>query len=155
MINENNDIKIKIDNDILNQCLKKRKGFYESLYNVTNDRKYHIGPGPKINVIFSTAYSSKINMVFNLDTTIEKMQQIYLRKFFREYKINNVEKELCFIWNATRLGLEDKTPLVKFFIQDSPVVYIEELPSLEPNSRIYKEEVNLIDYYIYKKFYLQ
>ena len=30
MINENNDIKIKIDNDILNQCLKKRKGFYES-----------------------------------------------------------------------------------------------------------------------------
>ena len=155
MINENNDIKIKIDNDILNQCLKKRKGFYESLYNVINDRKYHIGPGPKINVRFSTAYGSIINMVFNLDTTIEKMQQIYLRKFFREYKINNVEKELCFTWNATRLGLEDKTLLVKYFIQDSPVVHIEELPSLEPNSRIYKEEVNLIDYYIYKKFYLQ
>ena len=155
MINENNDIKIKIDNDILNQCLKKRKGFYESLYNLINDRKYHIGPGPKINVIFSKAYGSKINMVFNLDTTIEKMQQIYLRKFFREYKINNVEKELCFTWNATRLGLEDKTPLVKYFIQDRPVVYIEELSSLEPNSRIYKEEVNLIDYYIYKKFYLQ
>ena len=155
MINENNDIKIKIDNDILNQCLKKRKGFYESLYNVINDRKYHIGPGPKINVRFSTAYGSIINMAFNLDTTIEKMQQIYLRKFFREYKINNVEKELCFTWNATRLGLEDKTLLVKYFIQDSPVVHIEELPSLEPNSRIYKEEVNLIDYYIYKKFYLQ
>ena len=94
-------------------------------------------------------------MVFNLDTTIEKMQQIYLRKFFREYKINNVEKELCFIWNTTSLGLEDKTPLVKYFKQDRPEVYIEELPSLEPNSRIYKEEVNLIDYYIYKKFYLQ
>ena len=27
MINENNDIKIKIDNDILNQCLKKEKDF--------------------------------------------------------------------------------------------------------------------------------
>ena len=125
------------------------------MYNVINDRKYHIGPRPKKNVVFSTTYGSKINMVFNLDTTIEKIQQIYLRKFFREYKINNVENKLCFICNATRLGLEDKTPLVKYFIQDSPVVHIEELPSLEPNSRIYKEEVNLIDYYIYKKFYLQ
>ena len=82
MINENNDIKIKIDNDILNQCLKKRKGFYESLYNVTNDRKYHIGPGPKINVIFSKAYGSKINMVFNLDTTIEKNATNLFKKIF-------------------------------------------------------------------------
>ena len=111
MINENNNIKFKIDNDILNKYLKKREKFYERLKNKINEKKYRIGPGPKINVIFQLS-GEKINLILNHGTTVEQMLKIYLKKIFGE---NNIKDELVFYYKERKIELGDKTPVGKYF----------------------------------------
>ena len=84
MINVNNNIKFKIDNDILNKYLKKRERFYERLKNTINEKKYRIGPGQKINVFFQLS-GEKTNLVLNHGITVEQMLKIYKKRIIGEY----------------------------------------------------------------------
>ena len=84
MINENNNIKFKIDNDALDKCLKKRERFYECLKNTINEKKYRIGPGQKINVFFQLS-GEKTNLILNHGITVEQMLKIYKKRIIGEY----------------------------------------------------------------------
>ena len=113
MINENNNIKFKIDNDILNKYLKKREKFYERLKNTINEKKYRIGPEPKINVLFQLkSRDIRNNLVLNYGTTVEQMLKIYIKRIFGEY---NIKDELVFYYKERKIELDDKTPVGKYF----------------------------------------
>ena len=155
LINKNNNINIKIDNNILNKYLKKCKEFYDNLYNAINDMKYQIGPGPKININFIYSTGMKTNFVFNFDTTIDKMERIYLRSVFKEYIINNIENKIIFLYNGKIIKLGDKTPMEKYFKDTGyfslVTVYEPSFPSDWKlwiiDNKLSKEEINLIKLY--------
>lgn len=113
MINENNNIKFKIDNDILNKYLKKREKFYERLKNKINEKKYRIGPETKINVLFQLkSRDISNNLVLNYGITVEQMLKIYIKRIFGEY---NIKDELVFYYKERKIELGDKTPVGKYF----------------------------------------
>jgi len=108
MINKNNNIKFKIDNDILNKCLKKHTRFYERLiYEINKGIK-----GPKINVIFNRVQGESNNLILNYGTTIGQMLKIYLGRFYiREDIMDKLHFYICFNHNCSLLKIDDKTPV--------------------------------------------
>jgi len=146
MINENNNIKFKIDNDILNKYLKKREKFYESLKNTINEKKYRIGPEPKINVFFQLS-GEKTNLILNYGITVEQMLKIYIKRIFGEY---NIKDELVFYYKERKIELGDKTPVGKYFgINQHQTVFVSEYKG-QIDRILYKfseEEEHLIHLY--------
>ena len=148
MINGNNNVKFKIDNDILDKFLKKRERFYESLKNTINEKKYRIGPEPKINVIFQLkSRDISNNLILNHGTTVEQMLKIYLKRIFGEY---NIKDELVFYYKERKIELGDKTPVGKYFgINQNQTVFVSEYKG-QIDRILYKfseEEEHLIHLY--------
>ena len=142
IINVNNNIKFKIDNDALDKCLKKRERFYECLKNTINEKKYRIGPGPKINVLFQLS-EEKNNLVLNHGITVEQMLKIYKKRIIGEY---NIKDELTFYYKERKIGLDDKTPVEKYFgFTANPKVIVSDY--IDQIDKISKEEERLIHLY--------
>ena len=97
----------------------------------------------------------KTNFVFNFDTTIDKMERIYLRSVFKEYIINNIENKIIFLYNGKIIKLGDKTPMEKYFKDTGyfslVTVYEPSFPSDWKlwiiDNKLSKEEINLINLY--------
>ena len=108
-------------NDILNKYEKEekiRKKFNEIiriLNDTIPDLKYQIGPGPKMNIVFSEVFRRVKNILtLNYGTTIDQMLIIYLRIIDKEY-LYNENYRICFIFNAKKIEFGDKTPIEIFF----------------------------------------
>ena len=84
-----------------------------TMKNLFNDMKKVIKPGPKINVIFQTDHGHLLNLIISFGITIEQTLKYYLRRINREY-IGSIDK-IFFLYDGSRLKLEDKTPVETFF----------------------------------------
>jgi len=104
-INKINNI---INNNINNFDIKRI-----TMFNLFNDMKKLIKPGPKINVIFQTDHGNILNLIISHGVTIGQTLKYYLRRMNREY-IGSIDKIFC-LYNGIRLKLEDNTPVEIFF----------------------------------------
>ena len=143
IINVNNNIKFKIDNDALDKCLKKRERFYERLKNTINEKKYRIGPGPKINVLFHSLNGETDNLILNHGITVEQMLKIYKKRIIGEY---NIKDELTFCFEGRKIGLGDQTPVEKYFgfFANPKVIVSDYIGQID---KISEEEKHLIHLY--------
>ena len=83
------------------------------MFNLFNDMRKVIKPGPKMNIIFQTDHGNFLNLVISYGVTIEQTLKYYLKRMNREY-INSIDK-INFLHNGKALNLEDKTPVEIFF----------------------------------------
>ena len=143
IINVNNNIKFKIDNDALDKCLKKRERFYERLKNTISQKKYRIGPGPKINVLFHSLNGETDNLILNHGITVEQMLKIYKKRIIGEY---NIKDELTFCFEGRKIGLGDQTPVEKYFgfFANPKVIVSDYIGQID---KISEEEKHLIHLY--------
>jgi hypothetical protein len=84
-----------------------------AMFNLFNDMRKVIKPGPKMNIIFQTDQGNVLNFIISYGVTIEQTLKYYLKRMDREY-INSIDK-INFLHNGKALNLEDKTPVEIFF----------------------------------------
>jgi hypothetical protein len=83
------------------------------MFNLFNDMRKVIKPGPKMNIIFQTDRGNFLNLVISYGVTIEQTLKYYLGRMARKY-INSIDK-INFLHNGKALNLVDKTPVEIFF----------------------------------------
>ena len=82
------------------------------MFDLFNDMRKVIKPGPKMNIIFQIDQGNMLNLVISYGVTIEQTLKYYLRRMAREYDSIN---KINFLHNGKALNLEDKTPVEIFF----------------------------------------
>ena len=122
---------------------KKKGKFYERLKNTISQKKYRIGPGPKINVLFHSLNGETDNLILNHGITVEQMLKIYKKRIIGEY---NIKDELTFCFEGRKIGLGDQTPVEKYFgfFANPKVIVSDYIGQID---KISEEEKHLIHLY--------
>ena len=107
------------------------KGFMLGVRDFQNEEE-GARQGPKINVIFSTTKGRTDKLCFKYGTTIDEILKIYLKRVNGE-ELDITYNKLCFLYNANKLRLGDKTPVEKLFkLNRNPKVVVNDVYNLIP-----------------------
>ena len=85
-------------------------------------------PG-KMNIVFKATSGAIKNIQTDLGTTIGQLLVLYLRRMDRENLIGN-DKDICFLYDATRLKYDDNRKVEQVFRFINPCVMVNDTKNL-------------------------
>ena len=85
-------------------------------------------PG-KMNIVFKATSGAIKNIQTDLGTTVGQLIVLYLRRMDRENLIGN-EKDICFLYDATRLKYNDNRKVEQVFKFVNPCIMVNDVKNL-------------------------
>ena len=96
------------------------------MQNEKNDKKEEV---MKINILFRTGNGSNINIIIDIEKTINELIQTFLQRIKRP-ELFGKEKSLYFIYNASRINHNDTKKIKDVFHYSQPIIYVNDTSNL-------------------------
>ena len=93
-----------------------------------NNQNNQNSPG-KINIIFKTTQNVRTPLTVELNKTLSDTILLYLKRVNKP-ELFAKDSGICFIYNAKKLDIYDKTPVGVLFVQPYPIIMVTDVLNL-------------------------
>ena len=119
-----------MNNQNMQMGMNQQMAGMQNMNNMSNMNNMNTQQVPgKMNIVFKATSGAIKNIQTDLGTTIGQLLVLYLRRMDRENLIGN-DKDICFLYDATRLKYDDNRKVEQVFRFINPCVMVNDTKNL-------------------------